>query len=208
MENKFFNSKLNSFLLLVLIILMILAFYFMLNDKEVNLPSIVDSEKTELVEDVKPKPKDSGNAISDILVVVDKSPMNQYSDYVNVGFTEFVFFATKGLNSKTNHNSYCGNGKNVLPCLIIFEKEPGKLSKIGEWPNQKLLLSYPDIFNNGEYHYVNGSMNFIEKNKISFKTEGYDNGCGFKNIQYWIIDLSTNEINLQKEEHPDAGSAC
>jgi len=68
MQNKFFGSKLNSVLLLVLIVLMVIALRFMFKNKEIYLPSIAQDVKKENPENVINQKDQIQNSIEELVL--------------------------------------------------------------------------------------------------------------------------------------------
>jgi len=225
--SKFYNSRLNTILLFVLIILMVVALMFMFKNQDVYFPYISNEKPTETIKELKDDNLDGDPSFKiGEVVILDSIDYFRYVDS-NTNETEFfpISIISKHLNSK-NSSSFitkpkCGETSKVLLeninedeslafCEFYLQDTDGKIQKIAEWPNKSLLeeKDYDPLLS---YRYEEGSLRMcLDKvpyycnninNKFYFTSNSMDGCVGY--IEEWSFDLDSKKFLLEKKENYD-----
>lgn len=214
MQNNFFGSKLNSVLLLVLIVLMVFALRIMLKDKETYLPKMAESGQ-KVVQDKVETSLQQSFVSGDIVDFVK----NFRSDKFDLVFAqesimpERAFVLTEKVANPSSAYYECGldfkSGSN--PCMFVVDKvETSEFSEadypklVGVWPDDKTKLKYPKSFSNIYYNsFSSEDFGFpVQGDHIDFNSAVVYKGCTVS-AQMWRLDTKTGEFTLEIDTPPE-----
>lgn len=233
--SKFYNSRLNTILLFVLIVLMIVTLYLMFKNKEVYLPSLNKEEIVETNTDL----ISSDSIKKDIFIkdseinIVDSTKKNSPEEYPYFKKNEMVILdsiyggfvvpiikkvyqghiAIVGTNlslfDKTFEEPECGKDLKISSCIFLADVYAEGIQKIAEWPNSSFNPK-----GHSSYYYKKGSLRrclnkepfcLADDEKLYFTT-WTDEGCNIY-TEEWSFNMVTNEFILEKPD-PYSGGGC
>ncbi|MFA6397904.1 MAG: hypothetical protein WDK96_03640 [Candidatus Paceibacterota bacterium] len=129
MQNNFFGSKLNSILLLVLIILMVVALVFMYKNKELYLQTFFPSNEQITPENLVVDQNNKSNNVSEVL--------REYkNDEIGLSFSYPASCGEIKTGSKKDSLFFSAGPENTKDCPIVglYGAYPDFIDEVGECP--------------------------------------------------------------------------
>lgn len=208
--SKFYGSKVNTVLLLILIILMIFVLSIMNKDKLIYLP--VSGEQGVVTNN----PDELNYKLNQDVSITDKTPLAGLhifgiSDVNPSGLSSdlrVIIAAELKFKTDTPRCGFGGNGS-ISHCSFFVQKSTGEIIKVSEWPDADLIKNHSN-FSNGEnlgliYH--DNNITFADKDTVYFKSR-FSLQCSGEAIQNWQFDLQTHKFSFFGQEGAPLVNDC